>query len=43
MKLFIIGNGFDIAHNLNTSYGDFRDYLEKENWEFLSSLEAIME
>lgn len=41
MRLFIIGNGFDIAHNLNTSYGDFRDYLEEENGEFLSSLEAM--
>lgn len=41
MRLFVIGNGFDIAHKLNTSYGDFRDYLEKENWEFLSSLEAM--
>ena len=22
-KLFIIGNGFDLAHNLNTRYSDF--------------------
>ncbi len=27
MNAFIIGNGFDIAHNLPTSYRDFRDYL----------------
>ena len=26
-KLFIIGNGFDIAHGLPTSYDDFRKYL----------------
>lgn len=26
-KLFIIGNGFDIAHNLKTSYEDFHKYL----------------
>lgn len=25
-KLFIIGNGFDIAHNIPSSYGNFRDY-----------------
>lgn len=26
-KLFIIGNGFDLAHGLPTSYNHFRDYL----------------
>lgn len=26
-KLFIIGNGFDIAHGLHTSYEDFRQFL----------------
>lgn len=29
-KLFIIGNGFDLAHGLKTSYTDFRHYLNKE-------------
>ncbi len=29
MNLFIIGNGFDIAHNLPTKYCHFRDYLVK--------------
>lgn len=28
-KLFIIGNGFDIAHNLPTKYSDFQDYLKE--------------
>ncbi|MCD8568930.1 MAG: bacteriophage abortive infection AbiH family protein [Geovibrio sp.] len=28
-KLFIIGNGFDLAHKLKTKYSDFRDYLVK--------------
>ncbi len=27
-KLFIIGNGFDLAHKLPTSYYKFRDYLK---------------
>lgn len=27
MKLYIIGNGFDLAHNLPTSYNNFRDWL----------------
>lgn len=40
MKLFIIGNGFDIAHGLPTRYTDFRDYLQETNWEFLIKLEV---
>lgn len=40
MRLFIIGNGFDLAHGLSTSYVDFRDYLEETNWEFLVKFEA---
>lgn len=30
MNLFIIGNGFDLAHGLKTSYEDFRHYLLEE-------------
>lgn len=26
-KLFIIGNGFDIAHNMKTTYKDFRNWF----------------
>lgn len=29
-RLFIIGNGFDIAHKLKTRYSDFQRYLLKE-------------
>lgn len=29
-KLYIIGNGFDLAHGLKTSYKDFYDFLSKE-------------
>lgn len=28
MKLFILGNGFDIKHDLPTRYADFRKYLQ---------------
>lgn len=28
-KLFIIGNGFDLAHGLPTEYGDFHRYLQE--------------
>ncbi|CEN26836.1 bacteriophage abortive infection AbiH family protein [Paraclostridium sordellii] len=41
MNLFIIGNGFDLAHGLPTSYGDFRDYLEDVDWSYLESLEEM--
>lgn len=39
--LYIIGNGFDKAHGLKTSYWDFRTYLESTHWEFLQALEKL--
>lgn len=27
-NLFIIGNGFDLAHNMKTRFNQFRDYLD---------------
>lgn len=39
MNLFIIGNGFDLAHNLPTQYMNFREYLEEKDWNFLMMLE----
>lgn len=27
-NLFIIGNGFDLAHGINSSYEDFHKYLQ---------------
>lgn len=41
MKLYIIGNGFDRAHDLKTSYWDFRCYLARYAEEFLTELEKI--
>lgn len=29
-SLFIVGNGFDLAHGLKTSYEDFRKYLQRK-------------
>ena len=26
-NLFVIGNGFDLAHNMKTGFNHFRDYL----------------
>lgn len=31
MKLYIIGNGFDMAHGLDTSYSAFCEYVEKHH------------
>lgn len=39
--LFIIGNGFDRAHGLKTSYWNFRRYLEKYAEDFLVQLENM--
>jgi len=41
MNLFIIGNGFDRAHGLPTSYINFRNYLEDEDWQYLVDMEAL--
>ncbi|WP_150468313.1 AbiH family protein [Francisella sp. SYW-9] len=40
-KLYIIGNGFDIAHDLKTSYKNFYDYLKKQ--EILAELKSYIE
>ncbi len=40
MKLYIIGNGFDIAHKLPTQYWDFRTYLEHVDYDFLHAFET---
>lgn len=39
--LYIIGNGFDKAHGLNTDYWDFRTYLESYHPDFLIEFEKI--
>lgn len=39
MRLYVIGNGFDRAHNLPTQYWDFRTYLAQHYPDFLSSFE----
>ena len=31
-RLFILGNGFDLSHGLETSYVDFKNYLEAVNF-----------
>jgi hypothetical protein len=41
-KLYIIGNGFDLHHNLKTSYYNFRDYLKNHNREIYDLLEQYL-
>jgi len=37
-RLILIGNGFDLAHNMKTSYGDFvKDYLYNAINQFIKS------
>lgn len=39
MKLFIIGNGFDLGHNMKTKYWNFREYLSNMYPDFLEEFE----
>lgn len=40
-SLYIIGNGFDIAHKVDTRYWNFRTFLEEKHWEFLQRFESL--
>lgn len=40
-RLFIIGNGFDIAHGLPTRYVDFKKFLEKSDFSFFEKIFEI--
>ena len=39
MKLYVIGNGFDIAHGLKTDYWSFRSFIEQVDPHFLELFE----
>jgi hypothetical protein len=39
MKLYIIGNGFDLHHGLNTSYYDFSEYIKEHDSDLHYTLE----
>ena len=41
-RIVLIGNGFDLAHNLPTRYINFRKYLDEQDWRFLMKLEKIL-
>lgn len=39
LRLFVVGNGFDLGHGLPTAYWDFRTYLHNMYPDFLKSFE----
>ncbi len=41
-KLYVIGNGFDLHHNLKTSYYAFADYLKDNNRPLYDALESYV-
>ena len=41
MKLFILGNGFDISHNIPSKYSDFYKYLISNRRDILESMEKF--
>lgn len=42
MRLYIIGNGFDIRHGLPTGYKHFKSYVAKNDQELYDSIEEYM-
>lgn len=40
-NLYVVGNGFDLAHGLKTAYWDFRCYLDRYAQDFLVELEKM--
>lgn len=42
MRLYIIGNGFDIRHGLPTGYKHFKSYVAKNNQELYDSIEEYI-
>lgn len=42
-RLFILGNGFDLDHDLETSYDDFKNWVFNRNKELHSKISFMME
>ena len=40
MRLYIIGNGFDMRHGLPTGYKHFKSYVEKNNQDLYDAIEG---
>lgn len=40
-SLYIIGNGFDLHHGINSSYGNFREWLSENDCDLLDQFDKI--
>lgn len=40
--LYIIGNGFDLYHGIQSKYSDFKDFVESDNFDLLLNLEKYL-
>jgi len=40
-NLYIIGNGFDLHHGINSSYGNFREWLSGNDCDLLNKFDEI--
>lgn len=43
MKLYVIGNGFDLSHGVKSSYRDFKDYLLMNDSELIDKLDEFID
>lgn len=39
--LYVIGNGFDLHHNINSSYTDFHQWLHDNYWEIYMKIDEV--
>lgn len=42
-RIILVGNGFDLAHNLPTSYKDFINWYWEERWERMMSSRSLLD
>jgi len=42
MKLYIIGNGFDLYHNMQTSFTDFREFTERNARDTFNAIDTYV-
>lgn len=42
-KLYVIGNGFDLHHDINSSYRDFKTFTKQNNPNFFNKIEIYFE
>lgn len=40
-KIYLVGNGLDLHHNLKTKYSDFKDYIFQKNKELVHNIDSI--